>query len=150
MAIPRSIIAAILINGTLGFAMLIAVLFSLASLTSAEVQFIFPMLDIFYGVTNSIAGAAAMGSIILTLAICATMGLYVSTSRVFWSFARDHGLPFWRTLAKVCPVFIGEPIYSPDSFYRSILARLRLSGPLAPLPPLQSCCLLSTLAQMLL
>jgi hypothetical protein len=81
--------------------MVIAVLFSLASLTSADVQFIFPILDIFYSATKSIAGAAAMGSIVLTLAICATMGLFVSSSRVFWSFARDHGLPFWSTLAKV-------------------------------------------------
>lgn len=81
--------------------MVIAVLFSLANLDSLEGQFIFPILDVFYGATKSVAGAAAMGSIVITLAICATMGLFVSASRVFWSFARDHGMPFWPTLSKV-------------------------------------------------
>lgn len=82
--------------------MMIGVCFSLANLPPGDPQFIFPIIDIFYAVTKSKAGAAAMGSIICTMGICATVGLYVSASRVFWSFARDRGVPFWRIVSKVC------------------------------------------------
>ncbi|KAJ3487379.1 hypothetical protein NLG97_g6426 [Lecanicillium saksenae] len=99
--IPRSIITGILLNGALGLAMMICICFSLVNLPDGEPQFIFPMFDIFYAVTKSTAGAAAMGSIILTMGICATVGFYVTTSRVLWSFARDHGVPFWRTVSQV-------------------------------------------------
>lgn len=90
-----------MLNGTLGLAMVIGICFSLASLPQGDIQFIFPILDIFYAVTKTKAGTAAMGSIVVTLAICATVGLYVSTSRVLWSFARDRGVPFWRTVSQV-------------------------------------------------
>lgn len=85
----------------MGFAMMVAICFSLANLPETGPQFLFPILDVFYGATKSIAGAAAMGSIVTTMGICATMGLYVSTSRVLWSFARDRGVPCWRTISKV-------------------------------------------------
>ncbi|KAJ4158391.1 uncharacterized protein LMH87_008918 [Akanthomyces muscarius] len=100
--IPKSMIIGILLNGTLGLAMLIGVCFSLVSL-KGEPQSAFPMLDVFQAVTNSVAGAAAMGSIIFSMGTCALIGLFVSASRVLWSFARDHGVPFWRTVSKVNP-----------------------------------------------
>lgn len=90
-----------LLNGVLGLSMLIAVCFSLVNLPDGPPQFIFPMLDVFYAVTKSAPAAAAMGSIIATMGICALIGLYVSASRVLWSFARDHGVPFWQTVSKV-------------------------------------------------
>ena len=90
-----------LINGVLGLSMLIAICFSLVNLPDGPPQFIFPMLDVFYAVTKSVAAAAAMGSVIATMGICALIGLFVSASRVLWSFARDHGVPGWRTVAKV-------------------------------------------------
>jgi amino acid transporter len=56
---------------------------------------------IFKQATNSTAAATVMATIIMILGACATVGMLASTSRVFWSFARDRGLPFWRTLSKV-------------------------------------------------
>ncbi|KAM3544071.1 hypothetical protein ARSEF1564_003064 [Beauveria bassiana] len=99
--IPRAMVSGMLINGVLGLSMLIAVCFSLVNLPDGPPQFIFPMLDVFYAVTKSAPAAAAMGSIIATMGICALIGLYVSASRVLWSFARDHGVPFWPTVSKV-------------------------------------------------
>ncbi|KAM3430697.1 hypothetical protein NHJ13734_007636 [Beauveria thailandica] len=99
--IPRAMVSGMLLNGVLGLSMLIAVCFSLVNLPDGPPQFIFPMLDVFYAVTKSAPAAAAMGSIIATMGICALIGLYVSASRVLWSFARDHGVPFWQTVSKV-------------------------------------------------
>ncbi|TQV94484.1 GABA permease [Cordyceps javanica] len=101
--IPRAMVSGMLINGVLGLSMLIAICFSLVNLPDGPPQFIFPMLDVFYAVTKSVAAAAAMGSVIATMGICALIGLFVSASRVLWSFARDHGVPGWRTVAKVNP-----------------------------------------------
>ncbi|ATY60721.1 GABA permease [Cordyceps militaris] len=101
--IPRAMISGMLINGVLGLAMLIAVCFSLVNLPDGPPQFIFPMLDIFYAVTKSVPAAAAMGSVIASMGIFALIGLFVSASRVLWSFARDHGVPGWRTVSKVDP-----------------------------------------------
>lgn len=61
----------------------------------------FPHMYIFKQATSSTAGATVMATIIMILGACATVGMLASTSRVFWSFARDRGLPFWRTLSSV-------------------------------------------------
>ncbi|OAA72318.1 GABA permease [Cordyceps fumosorosea ARSEF 2679] len=99
--IPRAMVSGMLINGVLGLAMLIAVCFSLVNLPDGPPQFIFPMLDVFFAVTKSVPAAAAMGSVIATMGIFALIGLFVSASRVLWSFARDHGVPGWRSVSKV-------------------------------------------------
>lgn len=91
----------IMLNGTLGLAMLIAICFCLVSMPESAATSVFPMLDVFRVVTGSAAGAAAMGSMIATMGTCALVGLYLSASRVLWSFARDHGVPFWQTVSKV-------------------------------------------------
>ena len=102
VAVPQSIMLSMLINGTLGFAMNIAVLFCMGSPEEAlKSDTPFAFMGIFRQVTRSVAGAAAMSCLVLVLCISATVGIYASTSRVFWSFARDRGLPFWRALSKV-------------------------------------------------
>lgn len=95
----------IIINGTLAFAMIIALLFCLtdieAALGAASTMF-YPFLEVFYAAVNSRAGACAMASIILVLAVASSVGIYASASRLMWSFARDKGLPFSEHLMKVC------------------------------------------------
>jgi amino acid transporter len=138
VVVPRSIMLSILLNGTTGFAMMIAVLFCLGNLENAlTTKTGFPFLEIFLQATNSVAGSAAMAAIVTSLAVCATVGLLASTSRMFWSFARDHGLPFWRTLEKVNCLPLKKAIsqFSTNSSPRSILAPPFLYG-LSPLPPL--------------
>jgi amino acid transporter len=107
VAIPRAIMLSVLINGTLGFSMLIAVLFCLedvdAALNSATG---YPFMEIFYQATNSVSGALGMTSILLIIAICSVIGMLAATSRQFWSFARDRAVPGWRVWSKVSPSFL--------------------------------------------
>lgn len=104
MVVPRSIVLSIMINGSLGFSMIIAVLFCMGNIEDAlQTPTGFPFIQIFLQATKSVSGAAAMASIIAALAVSATVGLLASTSRMFWSFARDRGIPGWRTIETVSP-----------------------------------------------
>ncbi|KAI4169553.1 MAG: hypothetical protein LQ343_005633 [Gyalolechia ehrenbergii] len=100
--VPRSMMASVVLNGTLGFSMLIAVLFCLGDIESVvETPTGYPFLAIFQNGVQSLGGATTMGAIVAVLGVCATIAFVATSSRMTWSFARDHGLPFWRHLSKV-------------------------------------------------
>ncbi|KAH7121473.1 amino acid/polyamine transporter I [Dactylonectria macrodidyma] len=105
VVVPRSILLSLIINGSCGFAMLVAMVFCMGNFdeaaASAPGMLGFPYMYIFQQATNSTAGALVMASIIMILGACATVGMLASTSRVFWSFARDRGLPLWGIMSRV-------------------------------------------------
>lgn len=110
VVVPRSILLSIVINGSCGFAMLLAVVFRMGGLDgfgaatqTGPGKLNFPYMSIFEAATSSTSGATVMSVIIVILGACATVGMLASTSRVFWSFARDRGLPFWGTLSHIDP-----------------------------------------------
>lgn len=92
----------IVLNGTLGFAMVMALLFCLGDIDAAlNTNTGYPFMEVFLQATNSVSGSAAMAALITVAGFFATIAALTSTSRMSWSFARDRGLPFWRTLRKV-------------------------------------------------
>lgn len=94
VVIPKSILTGIAINGTLGFAMLIAVLYCMGDVDAAlAANPAYPFMAIFQSTTGSTAGATVMASIVVVMSVSATTGILASTSRLYWSFARDRGLP---------------------------------------------------------
>ncbi|KUJ19903.1 uncharacterized protein LY89DRAFT_580511, partial [Mollisia scopiformis] len=102
LIVPRSIMLSVVLNGIMGFAMLIALLFCMGDTQDAlSTNTGYPFMEIFLQATNSVVGSAVMASIVTVLALCATVGILASTSRMFWSFARDRGLPAWRILQRV-------------------------------------------------
>ncbi|KAI0886336.1 amino acid transporter [Annulohypoxylon maeteangense] len=112
VVIPRSLLTGLLVNGTLGFGMLIATLYCMGDIDQALAENPhYPFMSIFKAATGSTAGAAVMSAIVVVMAFSATTGSLASTSRVYFAFARDRGLPGWRTLKKVSPR-TSIPIYS--------------------------------------
>ena len=101
--VPRSILVSVLLNGVLGFAMLLAELFCLGD-PSASLNQQYPFMNIFLQATNSVTGAAIMVSIMIVLTLCSTIGLLASASRMLWSFSRDRGVPGWRFVSKVIQI----------------------------------------------
>ena len=103
--VPRSMIFSVLINGMLGFSMLIATLFCLGDVdkitSTPPTQF--PFMAIYTQAAGSSGGGAGMVAVILLMFLCATTTLLTSSSRMTWSFARDRGLPFPDYLSKVSP-----------------------------------------------
>ncbi|KAI4862311.1 amino acid transporter [Hypoxylon rubiginosum] len=102
--VPWSILTGLLLNGTLGFAMMIATLYCMGDVEAAIAENPhYPFMAIFHNAVGSTAGAAVMSSIVLVMTFSATTGCLASTSRVYWAFARDRGIPGWRFLKKVSP-----------------------------------------------
>lgn len=102
--VPRSILTSVLVNGVLGFAMLLAELFCIGD-TSAVLGQQFPFMSIFLQATENLPSAAIMVSVIILLSLCSTIGLLAAASRMLWAFSRDRGVPGWRFVSKVSSTF---------------------------------------------
>lgn len=112
ITVPRSIMLSILINGIMGFSMLTAMLFAATDINKALLSDTgYPCIEIFYQATNSVSGTAMITALVIFMVFFAVVGMMAATSRMFWAFARDRGLPFWRTLSKVCIQLIEHSLY---------------------------------------
>lgn len=102
VVLPRAIMLSVLINGILGFSMLIAVLFCMEDVEKAlKSPTGYPFIEIFFQATKSVTGAVLMTTIILIITMFGVMGILAALSRQFWSFARDRAIPGWRLWVKV-------------------------------------------------
>lgn len=102
--VPHSLLTSIAINGTLGFSMLIAILFCIGDINAAlTTPTGFPFMEIFQQATQSNAGATAMSAVVLSLMIFACIAVLAASSRMMWAFSRDNGLPGSRWLSTVEP-----------------------------------------------
>ncbi len=118
IVVPRALIYTILINGTLAFAIIVALLFCAtdleAAVAAADTLF-YPSLQIFQSALNSTVGAVVLGSVILVLSIAASVEICASASRMIWSFSRDRGLPFHQFMVKVSQHANKKPLGTTDS-----------------------------------
>ena len=101
VVVPRSIVTTYITNGMAGFAILLAVLFSIQDLDAVLNAPSFPFIQIFSSATHSTGGTAVMIAIIAAMQLVCTASCLTATSRQLWSFARDHGVPGWRLLSQV-------------------------------------------------
>lgn len=100
--VPKAMLWSIMINGFLGFGMLLAVLYCQGDIEAAAATPTgYPFIAIFASGVQSISGATVMVSITVFMAWCNAVGALASASRMMWSFARDNGLPFARQLSSV-------------------------------------------------
>src|ERR1700761_836168 len=101
---PKAIIWSVWIGTFTGFAFLIAAMFCIRNLTAIETTPTgVPLIAIFYEATGSIGGAIGLTTLVTVIALVSLCFLMAQSSRVVFSFARDHGLPFSGTISKVHP-----------------------------------------------
>lgn len=101
--VPRAMVFTVILNGALGLAILIAVLFCVGDIEAALASPTgFPIMTIFEQGVRSVKGAQTMSAILTISILCGTISILASASRMTWSFARDRGLPGWFYLSKVC------------------------------------------------
>lgn len=104
--VPRAMITSIVLNGSLGFGFLIALLFSMGDINAAlSTPTGYPIIEIFYFATGSKLAATLMVSGIVLSAITSTWGLLSAASRMTWAFCRDNGLPYSAYFAHVCTTY---------------------------------------------
>ncbi|KAF2088439.1 amino acid transporter-like protein [Saccharata proteae CBS 121410] len=102
--IPRSMLASVMLNGILGWAMVIAVLFCIGNLEAAlNTPTGYPIIEIFLQATGSVGGAVGLTLILVLAAIFSITGIVTTASRMMWAFAREKGLPFSSFLSRVHP-----------------------------------------------
>ena len=103
VTVPRATVTSIMVNGALGFGMLIGILFSLGDDLKSLLKspYGYPFIQIFMNSTRSRSASTVLTAILLALIFFSTIGVVATASRMTWSFARDRGLPGWRTLSKV-------------------------------------------------
>ncbi|CRG91605.1 Choline transport protein [Talaromyces islandicus] len=102
--IPRVITLSMILNGIVGFVMMVTLLFCLGDVESVlNSETGFPFFQIFKDSVKSTAGATVMGAVVLILTWACATGIITSASRMTWAFARDRGTPFSRILSKVDP-----------------------------------------------
>ncbi|KAF2403109.1 amino acid transporter [Trichodelitschia bisporula] len=100
--IPRAICAAMIVNGLIGFAMMVTTLYSLGDVDSVlDTKTGFPFLQIFLNATGSAGPAIGLGVVVLVVTWACALGITTTSSRMTWAFARDHGTPFSGVLSRV-------------------------------------------------
>lgn len=100
--LPRIMVAAAVTNFSIGFALLILILYRAGDINAAiDSPTGQPYIAILLDCTDSVAGTAILVVyIILALVSCAT-NLVTTSSRQLFSFARDGGVPFATLLSRV-------------------------------------------------
>lgn len=100
--VPWAIVTTIMVNGVLGLALLLALLFCLGDIDAAlNTPTGFPFIEIFAQATNSNTAATIMTCLILFLLAASGSGGMATASRLLWSFARDNAVPFSGYISRV-------------------------------------------------
>ena len=100
--VPRAMFFTIFINGALGFATYIFMLYCFGDVGEAlKFTYGLPFVEIFYNALGSKAGATALISLLIALYIFATFAFVAAASRQAWAFSRDGGLPLSRLFKRV-------------------------------------------------
>ncbi|EXJ77510.1 hypothetical protein A1O3_09737 [Capronia epimyces CBS 606.96] len=100
--LPKVMMWTSIVNGALGFVMLVTFCYTLGDLDSVlGTPTGYPFIQVFYNATGSKGGATAMSCILVISAIANGMTNMATASRQLFAFARDKGLPFHTWFAKV-------------------------------------------------
>ncbi|WEW60590.1 hypothetical protein PRK78_006077 [Emydomyces testavorans] len=102
--VPLCMVATAIINGTLGFLILITYLFTMGDIESVlNPSSGFSFISAYTNALGSPGGAIALASVILVLEVCSAISVLATCSRQSFAFARDNALPFSKWFATVNP-----------------------------------------------
>jgi choline transport protein len=100
--LPRSMVAAAIINYTLGFAMTVTIMSTLGNIDEVmSTRTGQPYIQVLLNATGSRAGTSVMTAVMAVLLLFSAVNLVTTSSRQIFAFARDKAVPFWETLAYV-------------------------------------------------
>lgn len=100
--LPRAMMWTVVINGSLGFVMLVTFCFCVGNVDEAlKDHLVMPFIQVFLGATKSLAGTNVLTTILIILTTCGCITNVATASRQMFAFARDGGLPYSAFLAEV-------------------------------------------------
>jgi choline transport protein len=101
--VPRAMIGAYLMNGSLGIVFLISYVFMITDVDAALSDVTgYPHMWVFAQAVGP-GGVVALNAIPTVLIFAGTLTFNLSTSRQTWAFARDRGLPFSDWISHIDP-----------------------------------------------
>lgn len=104
--LPRAMMWTVVINGSMGFVMLVTFCFCLGDVDAALANpDVMPFVQVFLTATKSKAGTNVLTAILIILTTCGCITNVATASRQMFAFARDMGLPYSKFLAKVRETF---------------------------------------------
>lgn len=99
-------VGSIAVNGVFGFAYGLVLMYGVPSIAELlESPTGFPFIQLFYDATQNKVGAAIMAMVPTLMAMAGNVAALAATSRTFWAFSRDNGLPCSGSFAFVSPRF---------------------------------------------
>ncbi|KAJ5247668.1 hypothetical protein N7468_002651 [Penicillium chermesinum] len=103
LVIPWCMISTALINGGLGFIILVTLLYKMGDLTDAILSpdSGFSFIPAVKYATNSTAATNGIAAIILVMEVCSAISILATASRQTFAFARDNALPFSKSLSHI-------------------------------------------------
>jgi choline transport protein len=102
--LPRAMIWTIVVNGALGFIILVTFLYTLGDLDEVlGTATGYPIIQVFRIATGSNGGATGLTIVLIVLNVCANLTTMAGSSRQMFSFARDKGVPFHGYVSRVPP-----------------------------------------------
>lgn len=101
LQLPRAMMWAVTLNGLFGIVMLITFCFCITDLDGLLNDSTIPVVQVLYTATQSTAGTLVLCSVLVLLYFFGLVTNVATTSRQFWAFSRDQGLPFSNWMHKV-------------------------------------------------
>jgi choline transport protein len=93
--IPKAIVAQFIVGFFTALFYLIAIFYSITDLDAVLTNtFLFPLTEIYRQATGSAGGSLGLLLLAFLPTLIATIGCYLTASRVFWTLARDNATPF--------------------------------------------------------
>ncbi|KAL8934825.1 MAG: hypothetical protein Q9216_005713 [Gyalolechia sp. 2 TL-2023] len=99
--IPVAILGTVAIGFVTSWTYSIALFFSMTNSDLGDTSTGVPLLALFYQALDSKAGAIVLEALVIATGIGCLIASHTWQSRLCWSFARDHGIPFSSFFAKV-------------------------------------------------
>ena len=98
-------IMTVIISCVSAFAFIICLLYTIGDLETVTASPTgFPIIEVFYEATKSVAGTNTMASMLLIVLTVQCFSTFASVSRLTWAFARDKGLPYSDVFSYVSTV----------------------------------------------
>ncbi|CAD6442152.1 0253d708-9c43-4fb6-a098-87eff587cd46 [Sclerotinia trifoliorum] len=102
--VPIAMVGSVAVNGILGLGYCILLLCSLGDLDELLASPTgFPFMQLYQNVTNNKAGATILILAVCSIAVAANAAGCTSTSRTYWTFARDSAIPYPKYFAHISP-----------------------------------------------
>ncbi|ROW01003.1 hypothetical protein VSDG_02729 [Cytospora chrysosperma] len=104
IVLPKAIMWAAAVNGSMGFVMVITFCFTMGNVSDIiDSPTGYPFIQAFFNATQSYAGTSIMTALLIVNITSACISTVATVSRQTWAFARDNGLPFSSFIAYVKP-----------------------------------------------